>query len=153
VYTVPKDWTLTPEQRAVLERLGISIQDAIRPLAEMVQSAAEQQRQIAAICAAAKTGAEATIAEIDEYSYPEILHALRTTYGAKADPTRRLELLHDKDGRLPEFVSIKKAERYARVTERRIEQLVAEGRLRAVGGKGHRRVLVADLIKYYPPEK
>jgi hypothetical protein len=68
---------------------------------------------------------------------------------------RRLELLHDDDGRLPQYVSLHKARRYARITTRRMEQLVAgdEPKLRAMGGKSHRRVRVDDLIKYYPPEK
>jgi hypothetical protein len=115
----------------------------------LVRNAAEVERQAAAIASAMEAGFK----EIEEYSLPEILYALRTTYGAKPDPTRRLKLLNDTDGQLPQSVGMKTAGRYARVTQRRINQLVAEGRLRAVGGKGHRRVLITDLIAYYPPEK
>ena len=82
-----------------------------------------------------------------------VVRAVEATHGAKPDPTPRLELLHDKDGKLPETVSLRKACEYARVTKRRIEQTIADGKVKAVGGHGHRRILVASLIRYYPPEK
>jgi hypothetical protein len=69
------------------------------------------------------------------------------------DARRRLELLNDLDGQVPKYVTVSKAAKYGRVTARRIEQLVTDSKLRAVGGKGHRTVSVSDLISYYPPEK
>lgn len=66
---------------------------------------------------------------------------------------RRLELLHDKDGKLPETVTLRKACEYSARTPRRIKQLVADGKLETRGAKGNRRIVTADLIRYYPPAK
>ncbi len=140
-----KDWKLTAEQKAYLGRLSIWVD----------QSAAERTAELRRLSAAFGESIAASIAEIEEHSIPEILHALRKTYGAKPDPTRRLELLHDRNGQLPKDVSIQKAAEWCRVTKRRIQQLteMKNPRLRYVGGKGHRRIRVADLIVYRPPEK
>ena len=67
----------------------------------------ERERQIAAIAPAV----EADIAEIEEYNLPEIVRALRPTYGAMPGPTRRLEL----HARLPETVTLRKACENSRV--------------------------------------
>lgn len=148
LYNVAKDSKLTPQQKHVPDQLRIAFE----------QSEALRKSVLAAI------GAEtpAALAEFAQYNMSEVLHALRTTYGTKPDPTRRLELLHDINGKLPEYASVQKAAQYARVTPRRIRELMSLGRLHYVGGKGHRRVLVAGrkdhferlgLIDYYPPEK
>jgi hypothetical protein len=100
---------------------------------------------------------EASMAEIEEFTMPEILHALRTTYGAKPDPTRRLELLHDKNGRRPEAVTLAKAGEYRSTPARRrrvrtvgrrmarvsapFERMMRMGRLTPSGAQVPRRPL------------
>jgi Asp-tRNA(Asn)/Glu-tRNA(Gln) amidotransferase A subunit family amidase len=157
LYDVAKDWKLTPEQQTLLKNAAAEAADHHqREIAAALENAqADYQREIAALAEAAAAAMKEAIAELEEYSMPEILHALRATYGAKPDPTRRLELLFDKNGQLPEYVSMKKAREYARVSPRRIQQLTAgdERTLRTVGIKGHRRVHVGDLTAKYPPEK
>jgi hypothetical protein len=140
LYNMPRGWKLTDEETLYLSHLSFSISPAIphmkwKPSAKVVSAG------------------RAAVAEIEQFTVEEILHALRTTHGAKPDPTRRLELLHDERGNLPETVTQSKACKYARVTDRQMRRLVAEGRIRFKGGQGNRHYLVADLIDNWPPEK
>ena len=144
----------TPEQKAAFNHLALESGRRVVSLGQAVEQAMAGRKNAGeAIAAAWGPAVDAAMAELEEYSLPEILHALRTTYGAKPDPTRRLELLHNAKGEIPKYVSIQKAAQYARVSERRLQQLIAEGRLRCVGGKGHRRILTDDLIARYPAEE
>jgi hypothetical protein len=142
LYNMPQDWKLTDQETVYLSHLCFSISTAIPHVWAKWKPAA-----------AVDSAGRAAVKEIEEFTLEEILHALRTAYGSQPDPTRREELLHDRNGRLPEYVSMKKACKYARITERRMRQLIAEDRLGAVGPKAHRRVLVADLTDRYPSEK
>jgi hypothetical protein len=146
LYNMPEGWKLTEQETMYLSHLGFSISPAIPHI---------WAKWKPGLAAEADSAGRAAVAEIEEFTLEEILHALRTAYGAQPDPTRRLELLHDKDGRLPEYVSIQKAAEWCRVSKRRMQQLteMENPRLRYVGGKGHRRILVADLIVYRTPEK
>jgi hypothetical protein len=145
-YNMPEGWKLSDEETNYLSNLCFSIVPAIP------HYWAKWKPKLAP---AADSAGRAAVAEIEEFTLEEILHALRTVHGAQPDSTRRLELLYDKDGKLPKDVSIQKAAEWCRVTPRRIQQLteMKNPRLRYVGGKGHRRIIVADLIAYRTPEK
>ena len=145
-HNMPKGWKLTDQETIYLSNLTFSFRPAIPSF---------WARWKPGLSAEAESAGLAAVKEIERFTVEEILHALRTVHGAKPDSTRRLELLCDENGRLPKYVSIKKACEYARVTERRMRQLIEgdEPMLRSIGGKGHRRILAADLINYFPPEK
>jgi hypothetical protein len=145
-YNMPKGWKLADQETVYLSNLRFSISPAIPHY---------WAKWKPGLAAEADSAGRAAVAEIEEFTLEEILHALRTVYGSKPDPTRRLELLQDKDGRLPKYVSIQKAAEWCRVSKRRMQQLteMENPRLRYAGGKGHRSILVADLIAYRTPEK
>jgi hypothetical protein len=145
-YNMPQDWTVSGEQTYALSHLCFSVSAKVAIPHTMAKWKPGLAAQV-------DSAGRAAVAEIEEFSLEEILHALRATYGAKPDPTRRLELLQDSRGKLRETVSLRKACEYAARTPRRIKQLIADGKVETRGAKGNRRILVADLIRYYPPEK
>jgi hypothetical protein len=66
---------------------------------------------------------------------------------------RPIELLRDpRTGQLLKHVSVSVAAAYSRVTVRHIQRLMTKGRLGYHGKENHRRPLVEDLIKQYPPD-
>jgi hypothetical protein len=142
LYNMPEGWKLTDQETVYLSHLCFSISPAIPHVWAKWKPAAEVD-----------SAGRAAVKEIEEFTLEEILHALRTTYGAKPDPTRRVELLYNVKGEVPKYVSMKRAQEYARISERRMQQLLTEGRLRFAGGKGQRRILTDDLIARYPPEE
>jgi hypothetical protein len=114
-YNMPEGWKLSDEETNYLSNLCFSFRPAIPSFWARWQPG---------LSAEAESAGLAAVAEIERFTVEEILDALRTVHGAKPDSTRRLELLYDENGRLPKYVSIKKACEYARVTERRMRQLI-----------------------------
>ena len=68
------------------------------------------------------------------------------TSTGKADKGN-LELLRNKD-----FVTVQTARRFGGVKPRAIQAAITKGRLDAVGNRPNRRISVASLLKYFPPE-
>jgi hypothetical protein len=64
-----------------------------------------------------------------------------------------VEMLRDSDGKLKRVVNLLDASRYGRVTRRAIEKAAKKGSLESEGQGPNRRIVVASLLKYFPPEK
>jgi hypothetical protein len=64
-----------------------------------------------------------------------------------------IAILHGIDGELKRVVTLDVARRFGGVSLRAIQDAAKNGKLATEGERLHRRVLVASLLRYFPPEK
>ena len=136
-----RQWSLNRRLRMLLD-LGLAAARAATPISRHQRHLGEifQISEWQALTDSLVTASEMYIAQDDSGKIPPL--------PAKIG----LQLLEGLDGKRKEFVTVALAAKFGGVTKRAIEKAVAKGSLESVGEKRNRRISVASLLRYFPPE-